>query len=330
MKFARFDGGKTGLVLSLSGQLAVLDIHASLEAFAKIDPAAAAVVAEVLPTPKHASWTEMIARWDELAPAFWSLDAFGSDGGGQAVPIAGCSFEPPLADAQVRVFAIGSNTVVHMVRAMKVMLNLDLTEDQILQPKRDNAPPFGFTVWPSTIVGSGAEVAPPRGTQTFDYEAECAVYVKSAGRYQENVAIWGYTAFNDYGVRDTHLKLTKEPPAGPFSFNTPKNFDSGKSCGPWVSVDEDTDLSQLRCVLKVNGEVRQDWQLCDMIYGFNDVLSYLSNSLTLRPGDMLSSGTGAGVAIEGGVDGPSWLKPGDQVDMQVGSVGPLLNLVGAW
>lgn len=330
MKFARFDGGNTGLIIPIGSDFAVMDIHANLGAFARMDDVASAAIARVLPPGAHSSWTGMIAQWDELAPAFRSLERFGSEGHGNTVPLAECTLEPPLADGQIRVFAIGSNTTVHIVRAMKVMLNLDLTEEQVLQPKRDGAPPFGFMVWPSTIVGSGAEVSPPRGTQTFDYEAECAVYVKNAGRYQDQAAIWGYTAFNDFGVRDTHLKLAKEPPAGPFSFNTPKNFDSGKSCGPWVSVDEEHDLADLRCILKVNGEIRQDWQLRDMIYGFQEVLAYLSHSLTLRPGDMLASGTGAGVAIESGVAGGNWLKPGDQVEVRVGSVGPLRNVVGAW
>jgi len=330
MKFVRFDGGKTGLVITLENELAILDAYSTLSAFAAVDTAAAAAVARVLPDSANVSWTMMIADWDEVAPSFKKLERFGLDGMGNSFKFSESSIEPPLADLEVRVFAIGSNTVVHMLRAMKVMFDVDLTEDQILAPKRNGAPPFGFTVWPSTIVGSGAAVAPPRGTQTFDYEAECAVYLQSGGRYQVKPKIWGFTAFNDYGIRDTHLKLAQEAPLGPFSFNTPKNFDSGKSCGPWVSVDEGQDLSDLRCVLTVNGKVRQDWQLSEMIYGFEETFAYLSHGLTLRPGDMVASGTGAGVAIESGVSGSDWLQPGDRVEVHVGGVGPLQNVVGSW
>jgi 2-keto-4-pentenoate hydratase/2-oxohepta-3-ene-1,7-dioic acid hydratase in catechol pathway len=187
-----------------------------------------------------------------------------------------------------------------------------------------------FTLWPATVAAPGAIVAPPNGTLRFDYEGECAVYVKRGGRNLDTVALWGYTAFNDLGVRDPFLKLAKEAAWGPFSLNLGKNFDTSNSAGPWVAVDEGHDVTRLRCVLTVNGETRQDWTMAEMIYGFDETLSFLSRSLTLRPGDMLSSGTGAGVALESGVDGADWLKPGDVMEVRLDGVAPLRNTVGAW
>lgn len=329
MKFVRYNGGKTGLVVGDGTDLRVIDIQAGVAALRRDHADAAERIAAVLPPGDHGSWVEMIGQWDAVRDAFLLLQET-SDTAELTQPMDDCSIEAPLADPQVRMFAIGSNTAVHIIRAMKVMLGADLTEEQVTQSKRDGLPPFGFTVWPSTVVGPDATVAPPRGTRAFDYEGECAVYVKSAGRYQDEVAIWGYTAFNDLGVRDTHLKLAKEANWGPFSFNPQKNFDSGKACGPWVSVDEVEDISRLRCVVTVNGEPRQNWGLDEMIYGFNETLSFLSQGLTLRPGDMLASGTGAGVAIEGGVDGPHWLKPGDVVEVTLDGIAPLRNVVGDW
>ena len=70
--------------------------------------------------------------------------------------------------------------------------------------------------------------------------------------------------------------------------------------------------------------------MAEMIYSFDETLRYISNSLTLRPGDMLCSGTGAGVALESGVDGADWLRPGDQIEIRLDGVAPLRNTVGAW
>lgn len=327
MRFARFDGGKTGLVVG-DAELRVVDVVASLGA---LEGGAATTIRRVLPR-SDADWVDMIGQWDNVRGAFKALEALGgagTDAGLVAHDLAAVTLEPPLASAAVHIFAIASNTAAHIIKAFKILLHRDITADDARKPQRDGIPPLGFMVWPATVVGPGATIAPPRHTQKFDYEGECAVYVKTGGRYLQDVSLWGYTAFNDLGVRDTHLKLAPEAPHGPFAFNVPKNFDSGKSCGPWVVVDEVEDLNTLRCVVTVDGSVRQDWCLGEMIYSFNETLRFLSHNLTLRPGDMLASGTGAGVAFEGGVDGP-YLQPGEVVEVKLDGVGTLRNTVGAW
>ena len=333
MKFVRFDGGRTGLVIDCDG-LQVLDVAASLAGLGRLDPAAGAAIAAVLPDGRAQSWRPMIARWDEVRGAFRALEGLASERGAQGglvlQPFEDAALEPPLAAPDIHIFAMGSNTTDHIVRAMKVMLDLDLTHEQARGDKNDGRPPFGFMLWPATVVGPRSSVAPPRGTLKFDYEGECAVYVKQGGRDLETVELWGYTAFNDLGVRDPFLKLAKEARWGPFSLNLAKNFDSANSCGPWVVVDEGHDMTTLRCVLTVNGELRQDWTMAEMIYSFDEALSYISTSLTLRPGDMMCSGTGAGVALEAGVDGGHWLKPGDEIEIRLDGVAPLRNPVGSW
>jgi 2-keto-4-pentenoate hydratase/2-oxohepta-3-ene-1,7-dioic acid hydratase in catechol pathway len=283
--------------------------------------------------PANNPWVTMIGAWDELRPAFNALEALalrGSSGGLTLSPFEGTRLAPPLPSPSVHIFAAGSNTAVHIQRAFKAMKNLDLTTQQAMQQKLGGLPPNGFTVFPDLVVGPNATVSPPAGTQKFDYEGECAVYVKRGGRNLKSVELWGYTALNDLGVRDPHLGLVPEAPWIPFSFNLPKNFDGAKACGPWVVVDEGHDINTLRCQLRVNGELRQDWNLADMIYSFDETLCHLSDYMTLRPGDMLSSGTGAGVAIEGGVDGPNWLKPGDVIDIELDGAGMLTTIVGQW
>lgn len=328
MKFVRFDGGRTGLVIEHDG-LQVIDVAANLNALRARDARAADAIAAVLLADPQQSWVPMIGRWDELRDAFSALVALAP---AQLTLRAfdDVALEPPLAAPNVHIFAMGSNTTDHIVRAFKVMQDLDLTHEQARKAKDDGLPPFGFMLWPATVAAPNATVAPPKGTLKFDYEAECAVYVKRGGRDLTTVELWGYTAFNDLGVRDPFLKLAKEAHWGPFSLNLPKNFDTSNACGPWVVVDEGQDILSLNCRLTVNGEPRQDWNLRDMIYGFDETLSYISTSLTLRPGDMLCSGTGAGVALESGIDSDAWLKPGDVIELTLDGVAPLRNTVGAW
>lgn len=328
MKFVRFADGRTGMVIDADG-LQIIDIAASNAALRAHDSAAAALLDDVLLDDPQQSWVAMIGRWDAVRHVFAALAALPPSELALS-PFAGTPLAPPLASTSVHIFAVGSNTTDHIVRAFKVMQNLDLTHQQARKAKDDGLPPFGFMLWPATVAAPDAIVAPPKGTLKFDYEGECAVYVKHGGRDLKTVELWGYTAFNDLGVRDPFLKLAKEAGWGPFSLNLPKNFDTSNSCGPWVVVDEGHDVNSLRCVLTVNGAVRQDWSMAEMIYGFDETLSYISTSLTLRPGDMLSSGTGAGVALESGVDGDAWLKPGDRIEITLDGVAPLRNTVGSW
>jgi len=329
MKFVRFDGGRTGLVIG-SETLQIIDITKNLSALSNGNKAAAQAIANVLPSEGPQDWQKMIAEWDNVRDAFKVLEESAASGTFITIPFEDAKLEPPLASPTVHIFSVSSNTVIHLQKAMKIVLGKDLTEEEVLKPKRDGLPPSGFTIWPDSVVGPGDQIIPPKGTKTLDYEAECAVYVKKGGRNLDTVELWGYAAWNDLGIRDLNLGLAKEGPWTPFSMNLVKNFDTGNACGPWVAVDEDYDIGKLRCSLSVNGEPRQDWNLADMIYSFDEMLTYISEFASLRPGDMLTSGTGAGVAIEGGVDSPHWLKPGDVVTIELDGGGTLTNTVSTW
>lgn len=330
MKFVRVNGGRTGLVVVADGQQ-ILDIESNLTVLREHDRAAASAIERVLPPGVEQRWTAMIDGWDGVRGAFQALIGLaegGRDFGFATTAFSESRFDAPLAAPDVHIFSFSSNTAIHIQRAFKAMKGLDLSEADVLKPRMQGLPPGGFTIWPDTVVGHKATVAPPPGSQTFDYEGECAVFLKKGGLRLEDVKLWGYAAWNDFGVRDTHLGLVAEAPWAPFSLNLPKNFDTGNSCGPWVSVDECKNINELRCVLRVNGEVRQDWNLADMIYPFEDMFRHVSSSLSLRPGDVVTSGTGAGVAIEGGVESPHWLKPGDVVEVELDGAGSLINTIG--
>ena len=333
MKFVRIKKAGTGLVVDAAEGLVTVEVRASLGQLRRHDAAAAVAIESVLPAGGPESWNPLIDRWNEVRGAFQALDDLAGRGaihGPAARPFDPAALDPPLASPTAHIFSLGSNTAVHIQRAFKAMKNLDLSREDAMKAKTEGLPPAGFTIWPDSVVGPLATIIPPRGTLKLDYEAECAVYVGRGGRNLDSVPLWGFAAWNDLGIRDLNLGLRKEGPWIPFSFNLVKNFDTGNACGPWVVVDEGHDINNLRCVLTVNGEVRQDWNLSDMIYSFDEALRYFSEYVTLRPGDMLTSGTGAGVAIEGGSEGPHWLKPGDVVSITLDGAGTLTNSIGNW
>ena len=333
MKFVRIKNAGTGLVVDTRDGLATVEIRPSLGQLRLHDAAAVQAIESVLPAHGVESWNALIDRWHEVRGAFQALVDLvetNRDHGLTVRPFNPAALDPPLASPTTHIFSLGSNTAVHIQRAFKAMKDLDLTLEDARRAKTEGLPPAGFTIWPDSVVGPTATITPPRGTLKLDYEAECAVYVGRGGRNLSSVNIWGFAAWNDLGIRDLNLGLRKEGPWTPFSFNLVKNFDTGNACGPWFVVDEGHDITNLRCVLTVNGEVRQDWNLSDMIYSFEESLRYISEYVTLRPGDMLTSGTGAGVAIEGGSEGPNWLKPGDVVSITLDGAGTLTNVIGSW
>jgi 2-keto-4-pentenoate hydratase/2-oxohepta-3-ene-1,7-dioic acid hydratase in catechol pathway len=139
------------------------------------------------------------------------------------------------------------------------------------------------------------------------------------------VAIWGYTAWNDFSIRDAAFKLSKVD-HGPLTWSLQKNFDTANACGPCLVVDEGATVGDLRIQLRVNGEQRQDGTTADMRYSFGAIASHLSEYLSLRPGDMILSGTPSGTAMEAGPEGV-FLADGDEVEVEVDGVGVLRNRV---
>ncbi len=312
MKLVRFDGGKTGLLVDGN----VIDVGAS------------GAISEYLPGDGTGSWNDMIANWDQARGPLQALEASGAG----AVSLSGVSLEAPLPDPRNRIIALGANVAAHAVNAFKAITGEDFTEDHFKKDQREGLPPWGFVIMPETVVGTGAEVKPEASVQKFDYESEVAIILASGGRYMNegDLVVWGVTAWNDLSIRDGRMGVGPPIHRGAFNWAMEKNFDTGNVCGPCVVVDEDIDIGNIRCVTRVNGDVRQDWNTSDMIYGFAETVAFLSKYSAMGPGDIILSGTGEGTAIESGVDGDRWLKPGDRIEVEVAGVGVLENTVGDW
>jgi 2-keto-4-pentenoate hydratase/2-oxohepta-3-ene-1,7-dioic acid hydratase in catechol pathway len=186
--------------------------------------------------------------------------------------------------------------------------------------------PVLFLKATDTVIGPNDEVLVPRTSERTDYEVELAVVIGRTARYLATpddaaAAIAGYTISNDVSERT-------------FQLDRGGQWDKGKSCetfnplGPWlVTSDEIPDPQTLGLRLWVNGELRQNGTTADMIFGVHHLIWYISQFLVLRPGDIVNTGTPAGVALgqpEGG-----YLRPGDTMRLEIDGLGIQQQTLGS-
>jgi 5-carboxymethyl-2-hydroxymuconate isomerase len=192
---------------------------------------------------------------------------------------------------------------------------------------RDNSDlpkyPSLFMRTPGSLVGHGAALLRPPESPQFDYEGEIAIVIGKAGRRisreraRDHIA--GLTCLNEGTVRDWLRH-------GKFNVTQGKNFDASGSIGPWmVTADEFTSFDDIRVTTKVNGETRQDDTTASLIFPFDYLLNYVSTFTTLRPGDIIATGTPTGAGAR--FDPPRYLKAGDRLEITVAGVGTLANTV---
>jgi 2-keto-4-pentenoate hydratase/2-oxohepta-3-ene-1,7-dioic acid hydratase in catechol pathway len=183
--------------------------------------------------------------------------------------------------------------------------------------------PYSFLKPSSTTFrGSGDSVAVPPGVKMMDWEAELAAVIgKSGHRLNSDNAlsiVAGYTNFNDLSARDW---IATRPAVG-IDWVQHKAFDGFGPIGPYfVPAEFVPDPQQLPIELKVNGVVKQSSSTSKMVFGVAQIIEHLSAIMTLEPGDIIATGTPAGVA--GGYQPPVYLKPGDVITMSVGDCGQL-------
>jgi 2-keto-4-pentenoate hydratase/2-oxohepta-3-ene-1,7-dioic acid hydratase in catechol pathway len=183
-------------------------------------------------------------------------------------------------------------------------------------PKNPNL----FIRTPQSLVGHKQAIVAPMTSTQFDYEGELAVIIGKGGRHitKEKALshVAGYSCFMDGSLRDFQKH----------SFTAGKNFDSSGACGPWlVPAGQIANPHALKIQTRVNGVVMQSASTADMIYTISDIIAYISAFTHIEPGDVIATGTPAGVAA--GRNPPPWLKAGDRVDVEIESIGILSNTV---
>lgn len=328
MRLVRVRGAGTGLIIDFDGELRVLDLAAAGESLQGTDPALADQVHTIFDGPQQ-SWLPMIAHWQRDRETMRSLAQRAIDdlrNRRELLPLRqfeGLSLDPPLPDVTSRIFAMGGNFAAHASKAADVMA----LPDSVINSAAQNVPPWGFYVIPGTIVGPQATVTAPAGTKYLDYEAEVAVVLGADPPGQQQAhSVWGYTAWNDFSIRDAALGASQTD-HGPLTWSLTKNFSSGNSCGPWMVVDYPP-VDDLSITCHVNNHLKQSGTTGQMTHSFTRIASYISDFVPLGAGDMILSGTPAGTAMEEGLRG-QYLHDGDRVSVSVQGLDPLTNVIGS-
>ena len=166
------------------------------------------------------------------------------------------------------------------------------------------------------------DIVCPNFVQRLDYEAELAVII---GKNTKNIepenapdCIFGYTVLNDVSARDIQFKDKQ--------FTRGKSIDTFAPCGPWITTkDEINNPQNLQIVTKVNGEIRQNSSSSKMVISIEKTISSLSKVMTLEAGDIISTGTPAGVAMS--MKEPKYLKNGDVVEITIENLGTIRNRI---
>jgi 2-keto-4-pentenoate hydratase/2-oxohepta-3-ene-1,7-dioic acid hydratase in catechol pathway len=271
-----------------------------------------------------ASVLGLLAVWDEVHPRFKSI--------ARGARVQSTSYEiQPLSSVTLlapilfpgTIFCAGANYRDH-VEEMSKALNLPQEPD----PHALGLNPWHFIKASAACVrGTGAEIALPAYSSRVDWEAEIAVVI---GRECRNVTadealgyVAGATVVNDLSARD-HLRRKNVATDSPFHFDwvSQKCFDGALPMGPWICpIDEIADLGKLAIRLWVNDELMQNSSSSHLIFSVAEQIAHLSTRLTLRPGDVIATGTPAGCGAARG----RFLKSGDRVRVSVETVGEITN-----
>jgi len=239
------------------------------------------------------------------------------DVNGTRLPISAVTLEAPLPRPRRNLWCVGRNYRAHAQELQTtVFKGSDAKIDQW---------PIVFTKVPECVVAHGDPIRLPGAnvSEQIDYEAELAVVI---GRKGTNISatramdyVWGYTIVNDVTARDVQMRHVQ--------WDMGKSFDTFCPMGPWLVDRTELDGRDTRVRLWVNGELRQDARTVDLIFDIPTLIETISRGITLFPGDVIATGTPAGVGM--GMQPQAWLKAGDTVRIEIDGIGVLENPVTA-
>lgn len=232
---------------------------------------------------------------------------------GTPVPLAEVRLEAPLPVPRRNLFCVGRNYRAHAKELSGSVFKASAPDAE--------AWPIVFTKVPECVVGPSDEVRLPEASisSQIDYEAELAVVIGRGGR---NIAraeamshVFGYTIVNDVTARDVQMRHQQ--------WDLGKSFDTFCPMGPWLVTADSFDGTRTRVRCWVNGELRQDGLTTDLIFDIPTLIETCSRGITLHPGDVIATGTPAGVGM--GLSPPRFLQSGDVVRIEIEGLGQIEN-----
>jgi 5-carboxymethyl-2-hydroxymuconate isomerase len=254
-----------------------------------------------------------------MAPRFQSvLDLLRAGALGEAKAVAaGVRADFPLAEAELL------NPVPGAEKILCIGVNYANRDAELTQAGGNEGAkyPSMFFKPPNSLVGHNAPILRPPESEQLEYEGEIGLIIGTTGRRIpkerafDHVA--GITMANEGTIRDWIRH-------GRFNVTQGKSWDATGSIGPWMTTEVDL-RKPLHITCKINGEVTQDDTTDSMIFKFADILSYVSTFMTLKPGDIILTGTP--IKLGQKPDERKWLKPGDVFEMTVSEIGTLRNVV---
>ncbi len=232
---------------------------------------------------------------------------------GAALPLSAVRLEAPLPVPRRNLWCVGRNYHEHAKELQGSVF------------KNNNANPAAwpivFTKVPECVIPTGADVQLPGAavSEQIDYEAELAVVIGTGGKNirREDAMrhVFGYTIVNDVTARDVQMRHQQ--------WDMGKSFDTFCPMGPWIVTADELDGQHTRVRCWVNGDLRQDGRTEDLIFDIPTLIETVSRGITLYPGDVIATGTPAGVGM--GLNPPAFLKAGDVVRIEIDGIGQIEN-----
>ena len=257
-----------------------------------------------------ASVTELIPEFARWRPQLRK--------GTSNLPLADVRLAAPLPRPPRNIFCVGKNYHDHAHEFTKSGFDSSARSAEDIIPEA----PIIFSKVPECVIGHGAAIRYPEGlSDSLDYEAELGVVIGTGGR---GIApadamrhVFGYTILNDVTARDLQRRHRQ--------WLIGKSLDTFAPMGPWVVTADEVDPRNMRIECWVNGELRQSSNTSLLIFDIPTLISSISAGLTLYPGDVIATGTPAGIGA--GFDPPRYLVPGDRIDIEIEGIGCLSNPV---
>ena len=279
-----------------------------------------------LATIRHGGATQAAVIDEEVARAYpLGVDMLSvvRSGGVQSLPeasvaLAAVEILAPLPRPPRNIFCVGKNYHAHAHEFTRSGFDSSARSDNDAIPSA----PIIFSKVPECVIANEAPIRYPTGvSDKVDYEAELALVIGKSGRGIRKADayshVFGYMIANDMTARDLQARHSQ--------WLIGKSLDTFCPMGPWLVTADAVDPANLRVRCWVNDELRQDANTADLIFDIPTLIETLSAGITLHPGDILATGTPAGVGI--GFDPPRYLSPGDRVTIEISKLGRLSNVL---